>query len=118
MNTRDKFHAWLITQGYRDDIKPPALHSTYTSSHIQALWECWLAAQPQWHATPEAPVMDQHEFGWPNSRVVLVADGCNYSLAYLEQIDEESLPHWKDNGSEGWTLSRITHWMDLPGAPS
>lgn len=117
MNSRDQFHAWLATQGYRANMQPLA-GGTYPSSNVQALWECWQAAQPQWHAAPEVPVMDQCEFGWPNSRVVLVFNGRDFSLAYLEQIDDESLPRWKDNGSEGWTLSRITHWMDLPGAPS
>jgi hypothetical protein len=42
MSARNKFHTWLATQGYRDDIKP--MGSTYPSSHVQALWECWLAA--------------------------------------------------------------------------
>ena len=43
MNTRDKFHAWLVTQGYRPDIKPlPS--GNYASSHAQTLWECWQAA--------------------------------------------------------------------------
>jgi len=118
MNTRDKFHAWLATQGYRDDIKPMALHSTYTSSHIQALWECWQAAQPQWHAIPEAPVMDERDCGWPNSRPVLTYGYGEIGIAYLEQIDEDTPPQWRDNGSEGWALNNITHWMDLPGAPS
>jgi len=114
---RNTFHAWLVTQGYRSNIKPMP-SGNYNSSHVQTLWECWQAAQPGWHTIPDVPVMDQCDFGWPNSRVVLVSDGCDYSLAYLEQIDKDSLPRWKDNGSEGWILSSTTHWMDLPGAPS
>lgn len=43
MTSRDKFHAWLITQGYRPDIKPMP-SGTYPGSHAQQLWECWLAA--------------------------------------------------------------------------
>jgi hypothetical protein len=117
MNTRDKFHAWLITQGYRDDIQ--ALPSgTYASERVDALWGCWQAAQPQWHATPEVPVMDERDCGWPNSRVVLVLSCGDRYLAYLEQVDDDEPPRWRDAGSEGWTLKGITHWMDLPGAPS
>jgi hypothetical protein len=118
MNTRDKFHAWLATQGYRDDIKPLALGSTYASSHVQALWDCWLAAQPHWHPISQPPVMDRSNYGWPNSRVVLVFNGRDFSLAYLEQPDEDTLPLWRDNGSEGWELKGLTHWANLQRAPS
>jgi hypothetical protein len=44
MNTRDKFHAWLATQGYRGGLEPVTPEGTYPSSHIHHLWECWLAA--------------------------------------------------------------------------
>ena len=43
MNTRDKFHAWLVTLGYRDDIKPLPSGS-YNSENVDALWGCWQAA--------------------------------------------------------------------------
>jgi hypothetical protein len=43
MNTRDKFHAWLATQGYRDDMQPLA-GGAYPSERVQALWDGWQAA--------------------------------------------------------------------------
>jgi hypothetical protein len=51
MNTRDKFHAWLATQGYRDDMQPLA-GGAYPSERVQALWDGW--QQQHWLSATSA----------------------------------------------------------------
>jgi len=64
MNTRDKFHAWLVTLGYRDDIKPLPSGS-YNSENVDALWGCWQAANSL--VEQEAPLtlsQIRHTLAW------------------------------------------------------
>jgi hypothetical protein len=49
---------------------------------------------------------------------VLVFNGRDFSLAYLEQPAEDTLPLWRDNGSEGWERKGLTHLANLQRAPS
>lgn len=42
---RARFHAWAMTQGFVDRVLViPAPGCSYTGSHLQELWEAWLAA--------------------------------------------------------------------------
>jgi hypothetical protein len=40
---RAVFHAWLESEGFAPQATP-APGSSYMGSHLQTLWECWLAA--------------------------------------------------------------------------
>ena len=37
------FHDWLVTQGFAPQKTPPPGKS-YNSSHVELLWQCWLAS--------------------------------------------------------------------------
>lgn len=42
---REVFHSWATTQGFADRVLvTPAPGCSYTGSHLQELWETWLAA--------------------------------------------------------------------------
>jgi len=71
MNTRDKFHAWLATQGYRDDIKPLPSGSYY-SERVDSLWRCWQAAHNLFEQ--EAPLtlsQIRHNLAWTQERMAM-----------------------------------------------
>ena len=40
---RARFHAWLLAEGFCEQVTPKP-GSVYLGSHTQALWECYLAA--------------------------------------------------------------------------
>lgn len=40
---RERFHAWLGSEGFRNPPQMKAGH--YMSSHVDLLWQCWQEAQ-------------------------------------------------------------------------